>query len=433
MSAENRSPPPADDGPAAPGHRVHRLLLSGGGHRASLGALGAVAALVRSDAWAGVGEVISVSGGSVTNVAVATAGHHDPPDRDDRSRTLAALAALYRRIGRDRARPWSTPRRRLLVLVGVATAAAVVTTVVVLAGAAGPDLPRPLVLAGGAALVPVALHAARLVAHAALADVVTTFAGVASDGHGDLPRGLTRHHVVVATGLDSAQPYHFSWGPLPRDLPSVVTTTRRGVVVRDRFPPADALVASVSLPGLARRRTPVELGREILVDGGVSGVFGVQLDGPGGSAAADRPRQLVVDAARHVRRPGRLALAVQAASLLVRLGRWLQLSLETSYVDDLAELQSEGLVRICTPVVASGTDPVDVALDRDRAETARLSLLGLDPTRIRTAVLAAYVGSLEVLGSPTGDDHRGDVAWLAHTLHDPGLEIRWRELLAPPT
>ncbi|RMH75407.1 MAG: hypothetical protein D6683_11370 [Actinomyces sp.] len=398
-----------------------------------------MAALVRRGAWSAVDEVVSVSGGSITNAALAAAGtgSSDPspggPEATDDDASLEALAALHDRIRRDRARPFATARRGAAVASAVAAVAAAAALFVAAAGYGPVAIPRAPGLAALVALVPVTAILIRRLVQIAFADAATALA-LAPDAP-RIPTGAPRHHVVCATGLDSGHPYRFSYGALP-PAAGVLAAPRPAHVVRHTVALADAVVASVSLPGLAHRRTPAGLGGEILVDGGVSGVFGIA--GPP-DPHADGHEVLALDAARHLRTGGRLSRAARRVSLTARLARWLQVSLETSYLDDLAELPPERLVRICTPVVAVRDTPVERALARARAVTAGLGLRDLDDTHIRCALLAAYVGTLLVLDATDGGGSEGeavpfgaDVAWLAAVLGDAGLTGTWRDLLGGP-
>ena len=73
---------------AQPTHRV-RLLLSGGGNRAMVGCAGAIAYLAQHGWWDSIDEVVSVSGGSITNASLLTGG------TDTYAGTFASLQRFY--------------------------------------------------------------------------------------------------------------------------------------------------------------------------------------------------------------------------------------------------------------------------------------------------------------------------------------------------
>ena len=72
-----------------------RLMLSGGGHRAMIGGIGAILYLVQANWWPRVDEVISVSGGSVTNAALMGSTSEDDQEQINNLRRLYDVCLLY--------------------------------------------------------------------------------------------------------------------------------------------------------------------------------------------------------------------------------------------------------------------------------------------------------------------------------------------------
>ena len=112
-----------------------RLFLSGGGHRASLGGVGAISALHGAQRWGEVTEVVSVSGGSLLNGALLAL--RDPEDLVDDP--LPALGRFVARLLDDPMRLLGSPRRAGLVAGVVLTVSAAVALAVTVAGGIGPS------------------------------------------------------------------------------------------------------------------------------------------------------------------------------------------------------------------------------------------------------------------------------------------------------
>jgi hypothetical protein len=99
-----------------------RLFLSGGGHRASIGSVGAICALVDMGTWGNVEEVISVSGGSITNAALVRGHTLSAPSQEEPENTVSlgrdprpGLKLLIDRMLDDRASLVATPTRKAIL------------------------------------------------------------------------------------------------------------------------------------------------------------------------------------------------------------------------------------------------------------------------------------------------------------------------------
>ena len=83
--------------------------------------------------------------------------------------------------------------------------------------------------------------------------------------------------------------------------------------------------------------------------------------------------------------------------------RWLQASLEATYVNDLADWRDTELVRLCVlpggegAPEASPEDPVARAVAQAQAATAQLGLFTLDPPSADLAIVVGYVGTARAL------------------------------------
>jgi hypothetical protein len=161
------------------------VAVSGGGHRATAWALGALAALVESDTNADVVDIASVSGGSIANGAVAMAG--DFRAHEDSASFAAAVAPTLRVTATEG-----------LFFPGAATRSYVVSTLAV----AG------LTAVGGIGLLAALVAAGReqaLWGYAAFGFVAGAAIGWVLGGLMRLPRLLV---VAVAAGLGALA----AWG-----------------------------------------------------------------------------------------------------------------------------------------------------------------------------------------------------------------------------
>lgn len=425
-----------------------RLLLSGGGHRATVGSLGAVAYLVHSDRWSSVTEVVSVSGGSIANAALASApGHKD---------AWAVLSDSIARINRDQGRVWATPRRTLLAVSYLVAFAAVFTALAIAVGF-GPDVPPLVSVLTGVLVLPVCFRLGGMAASMLTEDFIHVVSG---DGDRELldDWGLERVHMFCSSGLSSATPYLLWTG---RRSPEGMDPTW-GAQLQAPYTVVEAALASVSLPFLGRVRSPktsenpdVLAGGEILVDGGVSGIFGEQVATPFRRTPADTDRSddlqiVAIDAGRHVTSPGKVTRVLERYSVSATLLRWLKASLEATYVNDLIDLGPDALVRICEPddliepddsaphMATSLSGPLALRLGSMPSETtdpevqkrilelrervAGISLMNLNEQRIAEATVAGFVGTMMSL-DPTSAESEVVAALLSAEEH-LGLDDR---------
>lgn len=399
-----------------------RLLLSGGGHRATVGSLGAVAYLAHSEDWPAVDEVVSVSGGSIANAALASAG----ADED----VWRVLATALSRIDQDCGRVWANARR-LLVFVRYFAVLIAVALVVGIALGAGPAVPPMVSMLVGVLAIPALARTGGLCANALTRDFISMLSGRSEQPLVSDPNRV-RAHVFCASGLSSGVPYLLWTGrPFAEDEgPSWGTT------LQSPYSIVDAALASVSLPFLGRIRSPRNAdntdalaGGEILVDGGVSGIFGEQVATPFRRTPADTDRSderrtIAIDAGRHISSPSRIVRTLERFSVSATLLRWLKASLEATYVNDLVDLAPETLVRICesddvlsnrTAAPSTGLVhgvPAAMALrlasapseapDEEaskrlaeiRSEVAGISLMNLSPRRIDAGTTAGFVATM---------------------------------------
>ncbi len=373
-----------------------RLFLSGGGHRASIGAAGAICALVDLGTWIDVTEVISVSGGSVTNAALVR-GHSVSSSAQISSATDAgaqndprpALRVLIDRLLVDRASLVATRTRK-------ATMGFLATTVVVLLfmfalalGATPIHLPTPLILLLGVLTPFFVVMLSRLGMGWIWGDVVKAL--VDGKEFPLQPSSSQRRYMFCASGLSSGVPYYFwSQGAAPQ--------VAWGEVLQSGYTLHDAVLASTSLPGVGAIRAPVELRNEVLVDGGVSGIFGQQREIPLQRQAKDTFRgevqRVAIDAGRHSVAEKRELSLLTRFSILFALSRWLKASLEATYINDLGDFNDGQLVRLCRDPSMTPTAGVHgPALDRVREETSKLGLFGINKATTVDALISGYVAT----------------------------------------
>jgi|GEM_PF-3176937 len=410
-----------------------RLLLSGGGHRANLGSLGAVAYLLHTNRWSTVTEIASVSGGSIANAALASAAPSDDPWK--------TLSKTIDRIDEDRGRLWATPRRKAL-LFGFSFAFIGILAAVIVAIGFGPDLPAAISVLVGLAVLPLCFRLGGLAASMLLEDFISVVCGGINDELREDPEH-PRTHLFLSSGLSSATPYAFWSGRRWNHAADVAW----GAELQAPYTVIDAALASVSLPFLGRVRSPRDSddpevldGGELLVDGGVSGIFGDQFAAPFRRNASDTYRStetkiIAIDAGRHVTSPGPLSRRLRQFSVTMTLLRWLKASLEATYVNDLLDLGAQNVVRIAeddSPLVNAelpdttnnaetmapafalrlGTQSPAPQRDADvqnrlrelRERVSTTSLTNLNAQRIAEAITAGFVATMISL-EPTSDPY----------------------------
>lgn len=398
-----------------------RLLLSGGSHRATLGSIGAIAYFIWSesnepvllddgqiaDRWSNVDEVVSVSGGSLLNAALASA---NPQTSDE---TMDQLGVIRARLARDQLRPQRTPRRLAVAAAGVLLAATATWLVLAALGIVGPGVlsTAPWSLVVGVCVFPVTIGIGRRLLARYLRDVievVTAGASVAlSDVHSE------RRHTICSSGLASGLPYYFTVGGETPFEPAY------GTAIVDGYSLADAAAASMALPGLGRVRGPKHLRAEVLVDGGVSGGFGEQVTTTLERRPEDTWRSdgdwFAVDAVRHLMSNSRIAQLVQSTSMTLLLSRWLKVSLEATYVNDLLDLQPGQYARVWSPNVLPASKRSTKSTFRD-GSTSNRSEPPPNPDRERLAELQARVAEMGLFSLNAATVDLGIVVGFVSTL-----------------
>lgn len=383
-----------------------RLLLSGGGNRALMGSAGTIAYLTQTGWWEAIDEVVSVSGGSATNAALMTGG------TETSDRTYASLRAFYVRATTDIGQPWKDPRRfsalAIMLLPLLVVIALVLMAIDVVPGPSVFDTPIIALVLGLIAPTLCSL-AIRRGAGAYLRNYLGALSDGSSKTLGDFGSS-PRQHVICASGLSTAHPYYLwgggttftAGGDLTRDAEPHDVQSLWGAPLQGSYLVADAVFASASLPTLARVEANLQASdrSELLIDGGVSGIFGSQV-----SAGMRRQTEhrsspetghiIIVDSGRHVRPPSRLGQLMHRLSIGGLLARWLKVSLEANYQRDLLELDDAHLIRIAEGQGerGAGGDDARVRFDELRTRTARMGLANYNSERALNAFVTGWVGA----------------------------------------
>jgi Patatin-like phospholipase len=385
-----------------------RLFLSGGGQRATIGSAGAICALVDLGVWGDVTEVISVSGGSITNGALVASLPHSEPSQaappfqssqpsqpppqpsepgDDDPRP--ALRGMLERLIADKAGALATGKRKL-VMVFFAVATALWLALMAASFGFGPvRLPSGIALVLGVATPVVVVMTVRLGAGWIWTDFVGTIVG----GREVSLRAssTSRRYLFCAAGLSSGVPYYF-WSH------SSTPTVAWGELLQSGYTLTDAVLASTSLPGIGLIHAPEALRREALVDGGVSGIFGQQREVSIQRHAKDTFRgdviRVAIDAGRHSVAYTKPLAALTRFSVLFALSRWLKASLEATYINDIGDFHDGHLVRLCRdPSMATTPGVHGAALDLARQQTSQLGLFDVTGKTAVEPILAGYVST----------------------------------------
>jgi hypothetical protein len=410
-----------------------RLFLSGGGHRATIGSAGAICALVDLGNWNEVTEVISVSGGSVTNAALVrghTSEHsRDLPTADDAKLVgdpRPALKDLIDRLLGDRASLVATPTRVAIMAFFVVSFALLALGFAAALGVGSLRLPTALVLLLGMSTPFVVVMLFRQGLGWLWSDIVKALV----DGRkvALAPSNAPRRYLFCASGLSSGVPYYF-WAQ--GDAPTVTW----GELLQGGYSLHDAVLASTSLPGVGAVRAPSASRNEVLVDGGVSGIFGQQREVSFERHAKDAFRgevqRVAIDAGRHSVAYKEGMSPLTRFSILFALSRWLKASLEATYINDLGDFKGGHLVRLCRDPSMPATAGVHgAALDRAREETSNLGLFGVNRATTVDALISGYVATrLAFQPSVASDDLQLGLtsAGTALGLGD-SLTLRWQEL-----
>jgi hypothetical protein len=436
MSGSSTAPVFRDGSPVRVVRPPIRLFLSGGGHRATIGSAGAICALVDMDTWRDVTEVISVSGGSVTNAALVR-GHSSSPSEpssleitpEGHSDPRPALKDLIDRLLGDRASLVATPTR-VAILGFFALSISLLLLGFAAALGLGPlRLPSPVALLLGVSTPFVVVMLFRQGLGWIWSDIVKALVG---GQHIALaPSAAARRYLFCASGLSSGVPYYFwAQGQAP-----LITW---GELLQTGYTLHDAVLASTSLPGVGAVRAPSTLRHEVLVDGGVSGIFGQQREAAIERHAKDTFRgdvqRVAIDAGRHSVAYKEGLSPLTRFSILFALSRWLKASLEATYINDLGDFKGGQLIRLCRdPSMTPSAGSNGAALDRARERTSNLGLFGVNNDTAVDALVAGYVATrLAFQPAITSVDLlRGlSTSGVALGLGD-SMARRWQELSAP--
>jgi Concanavalin A-like lectin/glucanases superfamily len=397
------------------------LLLSGGSHRASLGALGVISYLARTGRMEVVTDIVSVSGASMLNASLIA----DPPtSADDLRRVLGGYA---RRLLADGVRLRATRRRALvggMAIAGIGLVLAALVASIVLGWSRG-GIWAAIAAAVGVGAVPASIMVVRQAVSWIMRDYVlaVTAAGGTQLSLGDplpaRPGWGVRRHTILAAGMNSGRSYAFQHGGRPL----------RSGTLAGGYTAADAACASASLPGLGSVRVPGEAkgnrAGEYLIDGGAIGGFGEQhlaLDPTESqnvepnAGALTTANVLYVDALRHVQPAPLWNQALSRVSFIKVLHDWLSVTVEATYVNDLVDAGPERLIRLCdhrfisrgnvdqlrtySPVQTSWTSASDAEryVDHLRDATKTIDLLKLDADKMRIAISCGVLATAEHFG-----------------------------------
>jgi hypothetical protein len=347
---------------------VDALALGGGGWRGAFGSIGAIMYFRQAhnvvpprttprSIWAGVLDVVGISGGAFAVAALAQepdgqSAIADLRDRDDPGPALTKLAGDLQGAG----------RRAIRVIFQLAVSAAILMTLMVLAGYKAVKENSAVALGLAAVLFLAGSFLLRLVASVGWRGIVEEIYGkrlMRSDEGGDASNLSRRRYAIGATGLNDGRLYSFTSTPCKdrtrwcgdRDLP----------IPQGGKQAAHAVIRATALPGLgqlgarkiflptcdhdgSKHRGSCEWVPDQLVDGGLSGIFGtgmVQVDGRVAAAPGVKPLVVVVDAGRKLvinndaTFKDRAAGGSQRASALLLIARWLKVALDVAYTDAL--------------------------------------------------------------------------------------------------
>lgn len=361
-------PPDPDELPILGIPTFTQLFLGGGGWRGAFSGIGAIAYLVDCKKWTDVTTVVGVSGGSFVagRLMLEADGGAEPTEalRNLSCELLALRGPLQRRIA------------LLAVLSPVA-------------------------------IVPGGLYLGRRLGGRLFASLTRLVFG-----DREPVSGTRRRYVICATGQDSALPYFFVPGAPPQ--PGLAPGP-------EVWPVRAAVAASSALPGLGGHRTtavpdlrrdPTRGRPELLVDGGLGGIFGTQWwdrhRGAEGTLYFRDPTEessLIIDAGRNHRRPRGLG-RLSTLSTIGMLSRWVQIALDNAYqrmLRQLADPSNGGTTRVAR---TAETDIADRHHERARTSIAvrklehgrrrvrRFGLLGLNEHNARLTMTVAIAACL---------------------------------------
>ena len=397
------------DGDAVGLEPIKLLMLGGGGWRGAFGAIGAVMYLHDTQCWSDVRDVVSISGGSFVAAALGA----DGVDDTDPSAALGDLIRGLLSIG--------GPVRRRLAALGLLLPLGVVP--------------------------PVLLLATRWLASKFWRNLLRRVFGDRR------PRQSGAHrYVICATGRESAMPYYFCAGDRHDNIdghdvagPDVAgpdADPGRQWIIRD------VVLSATALPWVTGTRTrnrrdgldSSDRGRgEVLIDGGVTGMFGNQFfqRPPWATASGDGARTLVVDSGRVHRRGGRVLEWVTSMSTVAMLGRWLQIALDSAFRNEIYRTSAASPISAGTDAVPLRTHLVRVAetdeadlhspgwtfserarrIEHGRRIVHRFGLTGLNERNALTTIVVAVAACAAEFEADPG------IESISTRLHDIGARL----------
>lgn len=303
---------------------IRHVYLSGGGYRAALGSAGAIAYLLvgrqpgeSRSRWAHVEKVISVSGGSLLNGALARSAATTDEEFGHE------LGAFVRRMATDGVRLWKSWRRIAVTLLLVACVVLSSWILLGMVGVVAPLVQNPRVAALlGVLVLPLPIAAFRLLLHVCLLDVIRSWVRP----HACPAEQSTRRFVFATAGLETGEARFLTFG--------------------DGEPEIElhhAVRASASLPGVGWLSAARTIGKEDLADGGVLGFFGSSYRNDLGDRCES---SLFVDARSGSLSSSGIVRLARRMSLAANLGCWLRISLEANYRLQRDEISTGRIVRL---------------------------------------------------------------------------------------
>lgn len=303
------------------------ILLGGGGWRGAFGGIGAVLYFEATQRWQNVELVGSVSGGSFVAASLMEESAND-------AKPSESLRPLYNRL----VQLGGAVRRRFVALV-IIVPLAIFPPIALLAF-------RRLISRFWRQVLVMAFGAENPTARTSISPPVT------DGGH------TNRRYVICATGRETAKPKYFIAG-------DQVGFVDQDDIIPGEWSLADAVQAATALPwfnGYRAPNRPPKEGREgqrgeVLIDGGIAGIFGTQLvtSVPGGPSMG-LGDVIIIDAGRPSRRSSRVADRLADFSTLALLARWLKVANESLLRNALTEAMRRGSPHRLIRLVADDLD-----------------------------------------------------------------------------
>ncbi len=448
--------------------KVDVLALGGGGWRGAFGGIGAVMYFDDAGEWQNIKDVVGISGGSFAVAALSGRPEGMDPKAADEAPEVTPTDAMKQLLDR-----LSVASRRTARIITVGAVLAILLAIAVRAIAMmWWDSNRALAVVFVALVVLSSSFLARLFASVRWTSIVKMVYGKQMMRAKRGPSG--RSFAIGATGLNDGTLYSFTSDPDAEKEMWLKDRTLATPLGRRQL--AYAVVRATSLPGLGqlgvgkiypnckhagtRHSKTCEWVPDKLVDGGLSGIFGRQLVRVKPHDASVEPLVVIVDAGRTlvVNNDGtlkdRLTGMGERASALVLLARWLKVSLEVGYRDELKRVEdgrvADGfryrLVRLAEEEMHPGRDEEGFSRRRNndlnrlyvlRDVVHSFSLLKSSKTNSNRAIVVAIAAcALEREYEPDLDhilERIGQRLGRGHDLADVWREIRVPLLGVPGT